>query len=323
MRTSGELRPGSIKSVTTGFTLVELLVVIAIIGVLVGLLLPAVQQARESARRMQCQNNLKQIGVAMHNYAESHGTLPVTFRGLPPGDAYNNANTGTSWITQLLPYTDKQALYDRIEFGESVTTNLAVAQTILPQWNCPSDSANPGRMTGRANAPSATEFGTQNYKAVAGSNWAWGNFPGLSAPKGRNAGRTNGLDEGNGVICRGGSTPRAIVTRLRDVTDGLKNTFFVGEAVPDWCNHTWWFWFNGSTATCGVPLNYQVANGSGFMATNRGDWPNNYSFMSQHVGGGHFLMGDGAVKFIGDSIEITTYRHLATISGEEIVSEAL
>ncbi|NBS33323.1 MAG: DUF1559 domain-containing protein [Planctomycetia bacterium] len=97
-------------------------------------------------------------------------------------------------------------------------------------------------------------------------------------------------------------------------------TFAVGETVPEWCNHTSWFFFNHATATCGVPLNYRIEQGSAFLASAHGDWSRNYSFFSRHPGGGSFAFVDGSVAFIQDSIAIDVYRQLATISGGESVS---
>ena len=102
---------------------------------------------------------------------------------------------------------------------------------------------------------------------------------------------------------------------MAKILDGTSNTFAVGEAVPRWCTHTWWWWFNGTTATCGVPLNYKSiniqTNAAATLETRWGDWGNNYSFMSRHPGGANFGLCDGSVAFVSETIDLTVYRHLA------------
>jgi prepilin-type N-terminal cleavage/methylation domain-containing protein len=304
---------------SAGFTLIELLVVIAIIAVLIALLLPAVQQAREAARRSQCKNNMKQLGIALHNYHDTMGMFPINQAG---NAVYDQTNTGRSWITLALPYLDQTNLYNLVDFANQSlngsANNVVVAKTPIQALLCPSDSGNGanGLLAGRANVANVP-YAVTNYKAVAGMNWAWGNFNPVSWPSGRNATSTNGLDAGNGFICRGGGTQRAFVTRIRDVSDGTSNTFAVGEAIPVRCIHTMWYWFNGVTATCAVPLNYYYKN----LAITPGDWGNNYSFASTHAGGGHFTMADGSVRFISENINLPTYRALATLDGMELTGE--
>ncbi len=308
-----------------GFTLIELLVVIAIIAILIALLLPAVQQAREAARRTQCKNNVKQMGLALHNYHD-------TFNMFPPNitdNVYNSTSRGRSWIVAILPYIDQAPMFNNLNFNLplansatnplpaadfNVNTNAAVMS--LPALLCPSDSTNGnGRLNGRANIENVGFMGVTNYKAVAGSNWAWGTFP-YTHSTGRNSGSNNGLDAGNGWNCRTAALTNNC-TRIRDLTDGTSNVTMVGEVAAGRCTHTQWWWFNGTTATCGVPLNYYVKN----TAITAGDWPNNYSFGSLHTGGGHFLMGDGTVRFVSENIDLQTYRNLATINGNETVGE--
>lgn len=301
----------------SGFTLVELLVVIAIIGVLVAMLLPAVQAAREAARRSSCSNNLKQLGLALHNYVDTYKTLPIHYGG---NNVYNNTNTGRGWIVGILPYIEQQNLYDQIQPGPlSNAQNTTVAATVLTPLLCPSDGQNEGgRMGGRANVGGT--LGVNNYKAVAGGNWAWGDHTGVSSPTvAKWPNDANGLDRGNGLICRNADNQPRNFTRLETITDGTSNTFAIGEAVPAWCTHTWWWWFNGSTATCGVPLNYRKNQGVGFLTSAAGDWTRNYSFFSNHPGGGQFTLCDASTRFVADTIDLTLYRQLATISGSEPV----
>ena len=191
--------------------------------------------------------------------------------------------------------------------------NNAVAQLALPAFICPSDaSSNGGRLTGRANVNGGINYGVTNYKLSSGSNWAWGSFV-HSSPGGRHAGNTNGLDAANGFQGRRSGAP--ICTNVAHIRDGLSNTFAAGEAIPGLCTHTMWYWFNGATATAGVPLNHYIRN----LAITPGDWPNNYSFASYHTGGGTFLMADGSVKFLSEDIDLTSYRNLSTIDSRDPV----
>ncbi|OYW15364.1 MAG: hypothetical protein B7Z55_15090, partial [Planctomycetales bacterium 12-60-4] len=265
--------------------------------------------------------NLKQIGLAMHNYHDSANMFPVTygFSSLSGGGVdYSENGRGHSWFQFILPHIDQAPLYNKIDFnvGYASGTNNTVAKTRMNAFICPTDPGNPGLLAGRANI-SNVEYAVQNYKAVAGSNWAWGVFQPVTSTMGRNRNSTNGLDAGNGLMCRGASgTGPQHSTNIGQVRDGTSNTFAVGEALPARCTHTSWYHFNHVTATCAVPLNYYQKD----QTIAPTDWPNNYSFASTHVGGGHFLMADGAVKFISENIDLTMYRNLATISGDEVAT---
>ncbi len=305
-----------------GFTLIELLVVIAIIAVLIALLLPAVQQAREAARRSQCKNNLKQIGLALHNYHESNGTFPMSYS---IDGFFDTTTRGRSWIIGILPYLDSSPLYNTIDMSApmaAVTTdplptpysaNTTAAKTIIATFLCPSDpTGGDGRLDNRFNITRQDIWGVNNYKSVCGNNWAWGTFT-HTHPTGRNAGNSDGLDFANGWMGRNRRANGPWITRIRDVSDGTTNTLFVGEALPGRCSHTSWYFFNHTTATCAVPLNYYSKN----TAITPDDWPHNYSFASQHTGGGHFTLGDGSVKFISENIDLNLYRNAASIDGAE------
>ncbi len=295
------------KRRSAGFTLIELLVAVAVAGVLVALLLPAVQQAREAARRMECRNHLKQIGLALHNYHDVHGRFPLNYGRGP----YNENNTGASWLQMILPQLDQTTLYRRIRFGRPAADpdNLAVATTVVPVYLCPSAAVPDGMLVHarNANGPRAATC----YKACLGANWAWGLFSPVYTTAGRNAYETDGLELCTGVICRGGDTP-PFSARLADIYDGASRTFAVGEAVPEWSWHSWWYWFNAVTATCAVPLNYfQVPEDT------LDDWFYNYAFASRHRGGAHFCYADGHVDFVSEAIDLNVYRALATIQGGE------
>ncbi|MGQ9575169.1 MAG: DUF1559 family PulG-like putative transporter [Thermoguttaceae bacterium] len=314
-----------------GFTLVELLVVIAIIGILIALLLPAVQAAREAGRRANCSSNVKQLVLGMHNYADANKMLPINYGG---NQQYNANGTGHSWLTGLLPFVEQQAIFARVDYtlpvgtgnpGDSTyNTNTEVSRTVIGLFLCPSDINDQGLMGSRANVGDTRAI--TNYKACAGSNWGWGDPVCRHAyPSGRWPNDYNGLDRGNGIICRNSDNRRENYTQLSHIRDGLSNTFAVGEAVPRWCTHTWWYWFNGVTATCGIPLNYKsaaiLANPRNVtLETQWGDWPNNYSFMSRHSGGANFGFCDGSVTFINESIDLAIYRFLANMSDREVVA---
>jgi hypothetical protein len=158
-------------------------------------------------------------------------------------------------------------------------------------------------------------WGVTNYKACAGSNWASGVFAPVSSPNGKNAGNTDGLNAGNGVLCSNQQDTNP-PTRMRDIRDGTSNTFCIGEALPGWSQWNWWYNPNAVTATCAIPLNAVIRR-----PKNIADWPNNYSFASKHVGGGQFTMCDASVRYVRDNIDIATYRAAATISSGEAMSE--
>jgi len=293
-----------------GFTLIELLVVIAIIAILVALLLPAVQAVREAARRSQCQDHLHNMGIALQNYEGVNKSFPIncSFDG-----GYAVTNKMTTWLTGILPYVEQKPLADSINPSSIWNDNAAIARTPLNIYLCPSDStSDQGVLPGRANLN--TDAAVTNYKSVAGGNWAWGGFN-FASSAGRYAGSNNGLDQGNGFICR--STGRSAKTTFqRDLAvDGTSNTVVVGECVAGECNHNSWFHFNHSTGTAGIPLNHYMPPGTYGV----GSWDHNYSFASYHPGGGHFCFGDAKVSFFSENIDGVVYRGLATMTGQESV----
>ncbi|HUY90204.1 MAG TPA: DUF1559 domain-containing protein [Pirellulales bacterium] len=306
-----------------GFTLVELLVVIAIIGILIALLLPAVQAAREASRRSQCINNLKQLGIALQNYHDIHHKFAQCYFG---PTANGPPNTGRSWMFAILPFVEQANLqavssyYLPLGAGTTpgaagFTVNTQVSLTVIPAFLCPSDT-NQGVMGSRSDG--AGTRAVTNYKGCCGSNWAWGDpVCRYTFPKGGFwPGNANGLDRGNGIFMRNWSNLQAWVA-MRDVEDGTSNTFLVGEAVPAWSAWTWWWYSNGSTATCGIPLNYSslaitTSGGTKTLETQLWDWHDNYSFFSRHSGSGaNFVFADGHTTFINDDIDLLTYRYLA------------
>ena len=299
-----------------GFTLIELLVVIAIIAVLIALLLPAVQQAREAARRTQCKNQLKQLGLALHNYSDTFNSYPISYQ--TNGGWSDTTSISESWLFGILPYIDQANLFASADQKQvwTAAVNLPLTLKAMPMFVCPSDSSTTGRELNLTNLTGSNNYGVTGYKAVAGNNWAWGTFT-HAHPSGRNAPSTDGLNWGNGWLCRNDNANGPQKTQVKNVSDGLSNTLFIGESLPGRCSHSAWWWFNHTTATCSVPLNYYEKNRS----IDRLDWPNNYSFASKHTGGGHFTMGDGSVRFVSENIDLSLYRNLASIDGDEPTGE--
>ncbi|MGL6096492.1 MAG: DUF1559 domain-containing protein [Fimbriiglobus sp.] len=294
------------------FTLIELLVVIAIIAILIGLLLPAVQKVREAADRATCSNNVKQIGLAIHAFHDAQKHTP---QNAGPGAGGNNTTPNNwSFLARLLPYVEQGPIYDAGGLGASTMPAFDASfaggkQTNynrIPTYLCPSDPSSDQLRTDRANI--TTSYPT-NYKGVAGSNWGWGTYQN-TGPSGNN----HGLDAGDGFSYR---VDFGRKLRLGDVKDGLSNTLMIGEDVADINTHNAWAYSNGATGTCAIPLNNGLHAGDpGFGDAT--DWPNVYSFRSLHPGGGNFALGDGSVKFVNQSIELATYRALATIRGREV-----
>ena len=311
-----------------GFTLIELLVVIAIIAILIALLLPAVQQARESARRTECKNHIRQISIALHNYHDTYTAFPINWRS-GSWAGWNEDTCGQSWMVRILSFLEQGNLQDQVQWGVRERDNRAISTTVIPTFVCPSDSTSEGRRgieQRRANAsntnPNGINMGHRravtNYKACAGNNWGWGRWR-YRQPGGRFANSWNGLDAGNGFICRR-NRDQPILTAMSDIADGTSGTFALGEAVPRWCTHTWWYWFNGTTATTAIPLNAPPRPGR-TLEQDWGNWPDNYSFMSRHPGGGHFAMLDGSARFVSDTINLQVYRDLGSIQGGEPVTD--
>jgi prepilin-type N-terminal cleavage/methylation domain-containing protein/prepilin-type processing-associated H-X9-DG protein len=301
-----------------GFTLVELLVVIAIIGILIALLLPAVQAAREAARRMQCTNNLKQIGLALHNYHDSRKTLPY-------GSNFKDFKGGT-WAAFILPYLELQTVYNLFNFKVPIwdSNNVPAVQAVVTTYICPSDpgGSDPlqgGRLQSGVCNP-AKSMGLW-YVASMG-NTRDGTSPSVSctfcpvAPPSYCC--ADSADYGCGSPnCSGGVglMDRAPVSRaFRDITDGLSNTIAVGETLPKHCAFNGAYNHNFPVAGTQIPLNTMEETVEGTNSY----WWRGCGFKSKHPGGANFAMADGSVHFLAETIDYQLYNALGTRDGGEV-----
>lgn len=306
------------KPSRSAFTLIELLVVIAIIAILIGLLLPAVQKVREAAARMECQNNLKQLALAVHSFNDSSKQMP--YNSSPNTYGYDINGRSWSWIARVLPNMEQGNLSNLGGLANApgvqptFASVLTVYGTQIPTLLCPADSSSQTARTDRANT-GGYAAGSTNYRGVSGSNWAWGNYPN-TGPTGNN----NGLDAGDGLFYRHDQYRKITLIQIT-AADGTSNTFMIGEDIPELNVHCGWTNANYACGTCAIPLNL----GKGLIQpagvdVSPGNWPNVYSFRSKHSGGANFALADGSIRFVSDSIDINLYRALATWNGGESVS---
>ena len=316
-----------------GFTLVELLVVIAIIGVLVALLLPAVQTAREAARRTSCTNNLRQLSLACHNFHDVNGTLPRDGNSVDPVALQNSHGNGTgccnqnvatwSWIARTLPFFEQKNLYESANIPVGVLNapqSIPVIATVIPTLNCPSDGTKPRTRSNSANLNGLTSAMTC-YKGVSGANWGADRFPvenTFATPYSNPSvdGSYNGLENGDGLFWR--ADMRKGNMRLAEISDGTSNTYMIGEDVPEFIRWNEWAHPNGANGTCAIPP--QTGNSIGDPTTGQaafGNWPTRYSFRSRHPSGLNFALGDASVRFVANNIPLLIYRQMATRGGGE------
>ena len=307
-----------LQSRRRAFTLVELLVVIAIIGILVALLLPAVQSAREAARRMQCANNLKQMALAVHNYQTAmQGQMPISSGYGAEGTSPSAQRSGKGWIVCILPYLEQQALYDIFaEHGfkgdigsgggiKNVNCRGAM-KTNLPMLKCPSDPSSKQTITTQ-NQWEGIEVATTNYKGVLGDG-KMGNSSSIHPSPTPDCHNTNGCA---GLFYRNNYQDNITIDSIKD---GTTNTFMIGEDVPSQNQHSAAFYCNGDYSSCHAPLNFM------YNPAQPSNWPNTISFRSLHPGGAHFALCDGSVRYLSDNINYDLYRGLSTKSRGEIVT---
>ena len=326
-----------------GFTLVELLVVIAIIGVLVGLLLPAVQAAREAARRMQCGNNLKQIGLALHNYESAFKVFPAQSSGPSPGAQFNDRRS--SWFTSILPFIEQTALAEQYnwQLNWHDTGNAAAVTSELSTYRCPSVPDRRGFewavLVNYANA-NTTSITTTPRDFYYGASTDYSNVGGIGTQLNSVLPANQRLNDP--VNC---GVLKSQAVKLSDIMDGLSNTILVvecagrpdlfqnGRLVPDGAVPKTWSGTSSVTRplpTGGVWASHMKgflidgAQPDGNTAVRPGtcsvNCSNDNEVYSFHVGGAHVLMTDGSVSFITASLPIEQLAALVSRSGREVVS---
>jgi len=339
-----------------GFTLIELLVVIAIIAVLISLLLPAVQSAREAARRAQCINNLKQIGLGVHNYIDTNNVVP------PGAIGGNWGNTGITWRQMILPHMEQNPAFSSLNFmlhlGAASPANATIYYTVFTSFLCPSDGLNgdgyfPAGAVNFDNGvwpadngwtpppgstdPNARKVTITNYNFSFGDNYAvwplsganpWETDPAAVLPPGtpkRGFDGFWGTKSNNGTMrgfsdYKDGQPPAT----LASITDGTSNTILAGEVLPDEdANNEFWT-FTGAASGTTLPINLSTKKrcGTAFGTT---DFTCRYcytarGFKSRHPGGANFLFADGSVHFLKASISPMTYNALGSKAGGEVLS---
>jgi len=330
-----------------GFTLIELLVVIAIIAILVALLLPAVQQAREAARRAQCKSNMKQIGIALHGYHETFTVLPMGFtndygeaRSASGVDYGHKAGAGNdrrkaqwAWSAYILPYMDQAATYGELSVGEKFAAEAmddpavrAIVKQPLNAFVCPTSTGRAVNTVGDYR-PEALATGNTRYD-IARASYA------AVADDREGGGRNLSHDARNcnGVMYNDSNT------RFRDVTDGTSQCLMVGEKAWQTSNSRC-----TQKQTAGAATLYISAASNQLSHPNRGGnaalgtaalginwesaqacnnlWDVKAMFSSQHTGGAHFVLADGAVVFMNQNTDLTTYRRLAHKSDDNLLGD--
>jgi prepilin-type N-terminal cleavage/methylation domain-containing protein len=322
------------------FTLVELLVAMAIIGILVALLLPAVQNARESSRRTECKNNLKQIGLALHSYVDAFTTFPPgsvrRYVGTFPPMGGSWQTSQLSWMTRILPYLDQKSVHKQINWsqepGDQGTPHTSLRATKLHMFRCPSD--------GRAGS-SATHAVTNYVTCIGHTTDASEGF--IPPPSGV---PTPSTQNGEGVMLINS------YTSIAHIRDGTSNTMVVSECKV---NDPWVFRYQGDTAgytACQTgtapPITANNATGgrgySWFFAQANQAWtystrlpPNDmatknhecenftttgvFAARSHHVGGVHVLTCDGAIRFVNDNLDRQVWKNVGTRASKEVVTQ--
>jgi prepilin-type N-terminal cleavage/methylation domain-containing protein/prepilin-type processing-associated H-X9-DG protein len=308
-----------------GFTLIELLVVIAIIAILIALLLPAVQQAREAARRTQCKNSLKQIGLAFHNYHDVFNTFPPGYVAKIPGVQNSSELSMWSWGAFILPYIDQAPLYNQLNPGptlleQQLVVNLAALQTPLPVFRCASDTGpNVNNYTSGTMGPAPNDCGggpcysslvvdaNGNVRQITLSNYvAIANAGDSTTPPvaPQIYGPALGVGFQNSKV------------GVRDITDGTSNQFLVGERAYSFKGLVFGagtvFGHSASAAVVAQSTSWNVKSSGlnalgitydGINAIVNGSHSGRRGFSSNHVGGAHFAMADGSVRFISENID--------------------
>jgi prepilin-type N-terminal cleavage/methylation domain-containing protein/prepilin-type processing-associated H-X9-DG protein len=289
----------------SAFTLIELLVVIAIVAVLIGLLLPATQKVRESASRIQCKNNLHQLGIALHAYHDRTGAFPAGYLSELDSSGAEKG-PGWGWAAALLGEVEQDNLSRQIDFTRTVTdpANAAACTTFLKLFWCPSEHL-------------VETFPVADANGQPLGNVAHGNYVGING----NGGVTDHAADNDGVFLRNRRF------RIADITDGLSNTLFVGERCTSMSYTTWTGAVPGA-----VVISQRDPNGiegaAALVLSHCGPHlPNNPEVTdadataSFHPQGVNFLLGDGSVRSIGNTIAVSVYDALASRAGGEVVGD--
>jgi prepilin-type processing-associated H-X9-DG protein len=314
--------------------------VIAIIGILVALLLPAIQAAREAARRMSCSNNIKQIGIAELNYELSKKTFPparpgpdatnaneVGMVGYPPGSRASGnkgwERNGVSGFVLILPFMEDQALYDQfdIERGDGVWLSSKAG---IAGWRTPA------KESAMATRPTVMVCPSNTTEAKTSLNQTWGEIPATgtyafcAGHRGPHAGSLNPVNACRIKHHNSGLHLYYTRRKIKQLTDGTSKTFSVGEIVAGHTSEssnrwTYAYRYLDCYRTTNVPLNTPPGFDAVSMPADDGEAANvNGAFASPHPGGGHFLFADGHVDFITDDIDLDTYQNYSTIAGTPV-----
>jgi prepilin-type N-terminal cleavage/methylation domain-containing protein/prepilin-type processing-associated H-X9-DG protein len=313
-----------VRSCPSGFTLIELLVVIAIIGILIGLLLPAVQKVREAANRTKCGNNLKQMALAVHNYNDAIGHLP-------PGSVYTT-NYMENWAISILPFIEQDALYRKYNFAKTNydTANQAVVETFIKTYTCPADLHQNLLLTPESGG-AAFPYATGSYRAMTGlgdvtqtggANLTDGNgfFDIAAGPPDlyfaqRGAMHITGVKSKDGVLLHCES--------LSNIIDGTSNTVLIGEfstRTHPTRTSFWGYTYTSYSMSSAVPSSLSLTNDYDACAnvTSTAAFCKR-AFGSFHPDGFNVCLADGSVRFIQYGISLTVWEALGTIAGGEVI----
>jgi len=314
-----------------GFTLIELLVVIAIIAILIALLLPAVQQAREAARRSQCQNNMKQIGLAMHNYHDTHGVFPPGYSVSYTSGSPNLTNESWGWPAFLLPFLDQSPLYNSLnmnslhlkDFIETAgAPEVELLQTRLQVFRCPTD--------------------TDDNDGLAGPNRRYNNGAGIAANPSLSSieaaitnyiGSRGNRDFGDVNTAGGGIFYGNSNIQIDDIKDGTSNVFCIGERRSKNCQAGTWPGISTTSNRNAGRGAYAVTGHTHSNVLNNDSTTSNFhgvyfsraqcgtGFYGPHEGGCYFLFCDGSVRFLSENMDFDEYRIMSQRSYKFLVSK--